>query len=41
MAADISETLAAAGHEIWLCPGRKPISVPKTLKKAKGLSRKS
>jgi hypothetical protein len=20
------------GHEIWLCPGRKPISVPKTLK---------
>jgi hypothetical protein len=18
-------------HEIWLCPGRKPISVPKTL----------
>jgi hypothetical protein len=21
------------GHEIWLCPGRKPISVPKTLKR--------
>jgi predicted RNA binding protein YcfA (HicA-like mRNA interferase family) len=20
------------GHEIWLCPGRKPISVPKALK---------
>jgi hypothetical protein len=20
------------GHEIWLCPGRKPISVPKILK---------
>jgi hypothetical protein len=20
------------GHEIWLCPGGKPISVPKTIK---------
>jgi len=20
------------GHEIWMCPGRKPISVPKNLK---------
>jgi hypothetical protein len=20
------------GHEIWLCPGRKPLSVPKSIK---------
>ena len=20
------------GHEIWLCPGRKPLSVPKNIK---------